>query len=74
MTTIAIIGLGYVALPLALRFAEAGVRVIGLDVDPKKVDALNEGRSYIKHIPSVGKRMYPLKKIEFLRLTPCPPI
>jgi UDP-N-acetyl-D-glucosamine dehydrogenase len=43
MTTIAIIGLGYVGLPLALRFAEAGVRVIGLDVDPKKVDALNAG-------------------------------
>jgi glycine/D-amino acid oxidase-like deaminating enzyme len=43
MTTIAIIGLGYVGLPLALRFAEAGVRVIGLDIDPKKVDALNAG-------------------------------
>jgi UDP-N-acetyl-D-glucosamine dehydrogenase len=47
---IAIIGLGYVGLPLALRFAEAGVEVLGLDVDPAKVEALNAGRSYIKHI------------------------
>jgi UDP-N-acetyl-D-glucosamine dehydrogenase len=51
MTTIAIIGLGYVSLPLALRFADAGVGAVGLDIDPKKVDVLNEGRSYIKHIP-----------------------
>ncbi len=49
---IAIIGLGYVGLPLALRFAEAGVEVLGLDIDPAKVDALNAGRSYIRHIPA----------------------
>jgi UDP-N-acetyl-D-glucosamine dehydrogenase len=48
---IAIIGLGYVGLPLCLQFARSGVRVIGLDVDGKKVSALNAGRSYIKHIP-----------------------
>jgi UDP-N-acetyl-D-glucosamine dehydrogenase len=48
--TIAIVGLGYVGLPLALQFARSGVRVIGLDVDAKKVSALNSGRSYIKHI------------------------
>ncbi len=47
---IAIVGLGYVGLPLALQFARNGVEVLGLDVDPAKVDALNEGRSYIKHI------------------------
>lgn len=47
---IAIIGLGYVGLPLGLRFAQSGVAVLGLDVDPKKVDALNAGESYIKHI------------------------
>lgn len=47
---IAIVGLGYVGLPLALQFARNGVEVLGLDVDPTKVDALNEGRSYIKHI------------------------
>ena len=50
MTKIAIIGLGYVGLPLGVRFAESGVSVLGLDVDPKKVDAINSGHSYIKHI------------------------
>lgn len=48
--TIGIIGQGYVGLPLALVFAEAGFPVIGFDVDPAKVDALNRGQSYIKHI------------------------
>jgi UDP-N-acetyl-D-glucosamine dehydrogenase len=48
--TIAIIGLGYVGLPLCLQFARSGVRVLGLDIDAKKVSALNAGRSYIKHI------------------------
>lgn len=47
---IAIVGLGYVGLPLALQFARNGVEVLGLDVDDTKVDALNAGRSYIKHI------------------------
>lgn len=47
---IAIIGLGYVGLPLALQFARNKVDVLGLDIDPEKVDALNAGRSYIKHI------------------------
>ncbi|HEY2330009.1 MAG TPA: nucleotide sugar dehydrogenase [Verrucomicrobiae bacterium] len=50
--TIAIIGLGYVGLPLCLQFARSGVRVLGLDIDAKKVSALNSGRSYIKHIPA----------------------
>ena len=50
--TIAIIGLGYVGLPLALQFARRGVRVLGLDIDAKKVRALNAGRSYIEHIPA----------------------
>jgi UDP-N-acetyl-D-glucosamine dehydrogenase len=47
----AIVGLGYVGLPLSLQFARSGVMVLGLDVDATKVDALNLGRSYIKHIP-----------------------
>ena len=47
---IAIIGLGYVGLPLCLQFARSGVRVLGLDIDAKKVSALNAGRSYIRHI------------------------
>jgi len=45
-----VIGLGYVGLPLSLRFAEAGYRVIGLDIDPEKAARLNRGESYIKHI------------------------
>src|SRR6266487_2223221 len=47
---IAIVGLGYVGLPLSIQFANSGVKVIGLDIDPAKVEALNGGRSYIKHI------------------------
>ncbi len=47
---VGIVGQGYVGLPLALVFTEAGFPVIGLDLDPAKVDALNRGESYIKHI------------------------
>ncbi|MDA7493386.1 nucleotide sugar dehydrogenase [Akkermansiaceae bacterium] len=47
---IAIIGLGYVGLPLGLRFAESNVSVLGLDVDQQKVDAINAGETYIRHI------------------------
>ncbi len=49
---IGIIGLGYVGLPLALRFCEENFQVIGFDTDSQKVDVLNKGISYIKHIPS----------------------
>jgi len=49
---IAIVGLGYVGLPLSLQFARSGASVLGLDVDRAKVDSINQGRSYIKHIPS----------------------
>src|SRR5260221_4687181 len=48
---VAIIGCGYVGLPLALRFGEAGHRVTGFDTDPNKINMLNAGRSYIEHIP-----------------------
>src|SRR4029077_4230827 len=47
---IAVIGLGYVGLPLSLQFARSCVTVLGLDVDAKKVQLLNNGQSYIKHI------------------------
>ena len=50
MNPIAIIGLGYVGLPLALQFARSGSRVLGLDIDSAKTDALNAGRSYIAHV------------------------
>ena len=49
---IGVIGLGYVGLPLIDAFTEAGFRCLGFDVDPEKVEALNGGRSYIKHIAS----------------------
>jgi UDP-N-acetyl-D-glucosamine dehydrogenase len=49
---IGIVGLGYVGLPLSLQFGRSGVTVLGLDIDPAKIEALHQGRSYIKHIES----------------------
>jgi UDP-N-acetyl-D-glucosamine dehydrogenase len=49
---IGIIGLGYVGLPLTLRYAEAGFRVLGIDIDGSKVERLNRGESYINHVPA----------------------
>ncbi len=43
---VAVVGLGYVGLPLAVAFAEKGFSVVGIDVDGSKVDALNSGESY----------------------------
>lgn len=50
--TVGIIGMGYVGLPLVLRFCEEDFRVLGFDVDSKKVATLKRGRSYLKSIPS----------------------
>ena len=47
---VAVIGLGYVGLPLAVGFAKAGYPVVGLDVDERKLAALNEGTSYIQDV------------------------
>jgi len=47
---IGIIGLGYIGLPLTLRYAEAGFRVLGIDIDAGKVERLNRGESYMRHI------------------------
>lgn len=47
---VGVVGLGYVGLPLALRFSETGVRVIGFDTDKSKVISISDGISYIKHI------------------------
>ncbi len=44
--------MGYVGLPLVLRFCEVGFQVLGFDTDAHKVELLNRGESYIKHIPS----------------------
>lgn len=47
---IGVIGLGYVGLPLVVEFCKAGFEVCGFDIDPKKIDLLKKGKSYIKHI------------------------
>ena len=47
---VGILGLGYVGLPLAVEFASAGLPVVGLDLDTRKVEAVNAGRSYIKDV------------------------
>jgi len=49
---IGIVGLGYVGLPLMLRFVEVGYKVLGIDIDEGKVASLNQGCSYIEHIPA----------------------
>ncbi len=48
---IGVVGLGYVGLPLALRYAEAGYKVLGFDIDPEKIAKISAGKTYIKHIP-----------------------
>ena len=48
--SISVVGLGYVGLPLAIQFARAKVSVLGIDIDSAKVDAINRGCSYIRHI------------------------
>jgi UDP-N-acetyl-D-glucosamine dehydrogenase len=47
---IGVVGLGYVGLPLSLTYAENGYRVLGLDIDASKIEAINAGESYIQHI------------------------
>lgn len=49
--TIGVLGLGYVGIPLALRIAECGERVLGFDIDPARTSGLSAGLSPIKHIP-----------------------
>src|SRR4030066_347082 len=55
---IGIVGLGYVGLPLVLRFCEEGFKVCGFDIDREKADKLNRGESYIKHISSEKVRQF----------------
>jgi UDP-N-acetyl-D-glucosamine dehydrogenase len=73
---VGIIGQGYVGLPLSLVFVEAGLRVLGLDVDSRKIDALSRGESYIKHIGServaaASKTCRFTATTDFNRLTEC---
>lgn len=51
---IAVIGLGYVGLPLSLQFAGSGAAVLGFDIDPEKIRRIEAGESYIKHIDSAA--------------------
>src|SRR3954452_9830135 len=62
---IAIIGLGYVGLPLCLQFAKSGVTVLGLDIDPGKIKKINSGQSYIKHVTAESIQ----KEVQAGRLT-----
>jgi UDP-N-acetyl-D-glucosamine dehydrogenase len=58
MTTVGIIGLGYVGLPLAVAFAEADCDVVAVDVDARKIEAIEAGDSYIEDVPSELLRQY----------------
>src|SRR5947207_15039993 len=49
---LAVIGLGYVGLPLAVEMAQAGFEVVGIDIDEKRVKQLNQGQSYIQDVPT----------------------
>jgi UDP-N-acetyl-D-glucosamine dehydrogenase len=64
---VGVVGLGYVGLPLAATFAEAGVPVLGLDAVPSKVEAVNSGRSYIEDVSS--ERLRPLTEAGTIRAT-----
>ncbi len=62
---VGIIGLGYVGLPLAREFLKKGFNVIGFDVDEKKINSLNSGKSYIKHISNDFLNDYVIEKKTF---------
>ncbi len=72
---IAIVGLGYVGLPLLLRYNGIGFQVLGFDIDQFKVDSLNDGKSYIEHIDSAGVAQAVASGFEattdFSRITEC---
>jgi UDP-N-acetyl-D-glucosamine dehydrogenase len=64
MTTVGVIGLGYVGLPLAVAFAREGCEVVAVDVDARKIEAIEAGESYIEDVPSellreVSERIHP---------------
>ena len=68
-TVVAVIGLGYVGLPLAVAFAKAGFSVTGIDVDGRKVDAVNRGESYVKDVSSEELAALVLPAVDQLRTT-----
>jgi UDP-N-acetyl-D-glucosamine dehydrogenase len=73
---IGIIGMGYVGLPLAIRFCEAGFQVYGFDIDEEKIKKLSAGKSYIKHIEDfeiqrISKNFYPTSDFSKLSDVDC---
>lgn len=74
---VGIIGLGYVGLPLAVNFAEAGVKVIGFDKNKEKVDSINHGTNYISDIRDAALREVVVDKLtleathDFTRMKEC---
>ncbi|MCK4325237.1 nucleotide sugar dehydrogenase [bacterium] len=64
---VAVIGLGYVGLPLAVEFARANFRTTGIDIDKERVQRINEGKSYLLDV--AGKDLRPLVKKEMLKAT-----
>jgi len=60
---VAILGLGYVGLPLAAAFAEAGIPVIGIDIDRDRVDALNSGESHVEDVRGERVRLFIAEKM-----------
>jgi UDP-N-acetyl-D-glucosamine dehydrogenase len=64
---VGIIGLGYVGLPVAMAFAEAGFRVVGVDIDESKIEGLRAGRSYVSDV--ADQRIEPLLASELLRFS-----
>tara|TARA_B100000212_G_scaffold341990_1_gene327036 strand:+ start:589 stop:1908 length:1320 start_codon:yes stop_codon:yes gene_type:complete len=65
--TVGVIGMGYVGLPLAIAYGEAGFNVLGIDIDENKVNKINNSRSYINHISS--DRLSSLVDLNFLKAT-----
>jgi len=65
--TVAVVGLGYVGLPLAVAFAEAGFHVTGIDLDRRKVDTIQRGESHIQDVP--GEQVSRLRKAGNLTAT-----
>src|SRR5882724_2338293 len=70
--TVGVIGLGYVGLPLSLTMADAGKRVVGLDVDAAKIERLVRGESYIRHVAAerIAARIGRIEKIAELDKAP----
>ena len=70
---IAIIGLGYVGLPLAMVFADAGIEVVGVEAVPERCATVNDGRSYIQDVPDADLKRVVRRRTHFTRPRTTPP-